>query len=157
MAIYIKLTNCDGSVTTAGFEKQFECHSFQWGAGVGVGSPRGGDRTTSEPSVSEISVTKTLDTSSEKIFKSLLNGDNLGEGTISFTAAVKGTAIAYATLKLDDVIVSGYSMSSGGDGLPSESISLNFKKFDWAFSGRDDQQVGKATHLIYDLSTAKVG
>ena len=159
MAIYVNLDNIGGSVTTAGFDqsKNFECSSFQWGAGLGVGSPRGGDRTTSEPSVSEISLTKTLDTASEKLFKSLLTGDAIAKGEINFTAATKGTAIAFATLKLEEVIVSGYSMTSGGDGLPSESISLNFKKFDWAFSGRDDAQVGKATHLIYDLSTAKVG
>lgn len=157
MAIYLKLDGCDGSTTTKGFEKQMELHSFQWGAGVGVGSPRGGDRTTSEASVSEISVTKTMDKASENLFKNLLQGNAIAKGEINFTSAVKGTSIAYGTLKLEDVIVSGYSMSSGGDSLPTESISLNFKKFDWAFSGRDDTQASSATHLIYDLSTAVVG
>lgn len=150
MAIYLKLDGCEGSSTQTGFEKQIELHSFNWGAGLGVGSARGGDRSTSEPSVSEITATKNLDKSSEHLFKNLLKGESLAKGEISFTSASKGTSIAYAVLKIEDVIVSGYSMSSGGD-FPQESISLNFTKFDFSFSGRDDKQVGKATHLIYDL------
>ncbi len=156
MAIYLKLEGCPGSVTTAGFEKQIELSSFQWGAGLGVGSARGGDRSTSEPSVSEISGTKALDKSSEHLFKNLLMGNTIATGEISFTAAIKGVSVAYGVLKLEDVIISGYSMSSGGD-FPQESISLNFTKFDWAFSGRDDKQASTATHLIYDLEQAKVG
>jgi len=156
MAIYLKLDGCPGSSTTDGFKDQIELHSFQWGAGVGVGSARGGDRSTSEPSVSEITGTKNLDKSAEHLFKNLLMGNSIATGEINFTSASKGTSVAYATLKLEDVIVSGYSMTSGGD-FPTESISLNFTKFDWAFSGRDDKQVGKATHLIYDLEANKVG
>ncbi|MEH3106679.1 MAG: type VI secretion system tube protein Hcp [Sphingomonas fennica] len=151
MAIYLKLDKCPGSSTDAAFKDQIELNSFQWGAGLGVGSPRGGDRSTSEASVSEITGTKKLDKSSEHLFKNLLLGEVLPKGVISFTAASKGTSFAYATLELEDVIVSGYSMSSGGD-FPVESISLNFAKFDWAFSGRDDKQVGNATHLIFDLT-----
>lgn len=156
MAIYLKIDSIKGSSTDTNFSEQIELGSFQWGAGLGVGSPRGGDRTTSEPSVSEITTTKTLDKASEGLFKALLKGDPVGKGTISFTAASKGESIAYATLELEDIIVSGYSMSSGGD-FPSESISLNFTKFDWSFTGRDKTQGGSPTHLIYNLVENKVG
>jgi len=71
-------------------------------------------------------------------------------------AASKGESVAYATLEIEDVIVSGFSLSSGGD-FPSESLSLNFTKFDWSFTGRDATQVGSATHLIYSLVENKVG
>lgn len=156
MAIYLKIDSIKGSTTTKGFEDQIELNSFQWGAGLGVSSARGGDRTTSEPSVSEITATKVVDKSSEGLFKSLLKGEAIGTGTVSFTAASKGEAIAYATLKLEEVIISGFSMSSGGD-LPSESLSLNFTKFDWSFTGRDGKQGGSPTHLIYSLIENAVG
>ncbi|MEE4452444.1 type VI secretion system tube protein Hcp [Novosphingobium resinovorum] len=156
MAIYLKIDSIKGSSTTKGFEDQIELGSFQWGAGVGVSNARGGDRTTSEPSVSEITATKTVDKASEGLFKSLLKGESVGKGTVSFTAASKGEAVAYATLELEEVIISGFSMSSGGD-LPSESFSLNFTKFDWSFTGRDGKQGGSPTHLIYSLIENKVG
>lgn len=156
MAIYLKIDSVKGSSTDTKFPDQIELQSFQWGAGLGVGSPRGGDRTTSEPSVSEITATKTLDKSSEGLFKALLKGDPIGKGTISFTAASKGESVAYATLELEDLIISGFSLSSGGD-FPAESISLNFTKFDWSFTGRDKTQGGSPTHLIYSLVENKVG
>lgn len=157
MAIFLKIDSIKGSSTDENFKDQIELQSFQWGAGLGVGSPRGGDRTTSEPSVSEITTTKVLDKSSEGLFKALLKGDPVGKGTISFVAASKGESVAFATLELEDIIVSGYSMSSGGQDLPNESISLNFTKFDWSFTGRDKKQGGSPTHLIYDLVANKVG
>ena len=156
MAIFLALDGIKGSSTDEKFKDQIELNSFQWGAGLGVGSARGGDRTTSEPSVSEITASKQLDKASELLFKNLLMGETIKKGTISFVAASKGESVAYASLQLEDVIISGYSQSSGGD-FPSESISLNFAKFDWSFTGRDDVQAGTATHLIYDLATNKVG
>ena len=156
MAIYMSLDGIKGSSTDEKFKEMIELNSFQWGAGLGVGSPRGGDRTTSEPSVSEITVTKNLDKSSELIFKTLLKGDPIAKGKINFVAASKGESVAYAVLELEKIIISGFSQSSGGD-WPSESISLNFVKFDWMFTGRDAENAGSATHLIYDLAANKVG
>ncbi len=156
MAIFLELTGIKGSSTDDKFKDMIELSSFQWGAGLGVGSARGGDRTTSEPSVSEITASKQLDKASELLFKNLLMGNTIAKGKVNFVAASKGESVAYATLELEDVIISGYSQSSGGD-FPSESISLNFAKFDWSFTGRDDTQGGTATHLIYDLATNKVG
>lgn len=157
MAIFLKFDSIKGSSTDTNFKEQIELLSFSWGAGVGVGSPRGGDRTVSEPSVSEITSTKVLDKSSEGLFKALLKGDTIGKGTISFVAASKGESVAYATLVLEEVIVSGYSISGDGQSLPTESLSLSFTKFDWSYTGRDIKQGGSPTHLIYDLAENKVG
>lgn len=156
MAIFLKCDKLKGSSTDSKFKDQIELNSFQWGAGLGVGSARGGDRTTSEPSVSEITATKVTDKSSELLFKALLKGETVGKATISFVSASKGESVAYAVLMIEDLIISGFSMSSGGD-FPSESISLNFSKFDWSFTGRDAQQGGSPTHLIYSLAENKVG
>lgn len=156
MPIYMKIDSIPGSSTDSKFANQIELNSFQWGAGIGVSSAKGGDRSHTDPSVSEITTTKLTDKASEKLFKSLLKGEPVGKAIVSFVAASKGEAVAYATLELEEVIVSGFSMSSGGD-FPSESLSLNFTKFDWMFTGRDQTQVGNPTHLIYSLVENKVG
>ncbi len=156
MTIYLKCDKAKGSSTTKGFENQIELQSLQFGAGVGIGSPRGGDRTTSEPSVSEISISKKVDKASEDLLKALLKGDPLGQVVISFTAASGGEAVAYLTLTLAEVLVSGLSVSSGGD-FPNESVSLNFSKLEWSFTGRGDDQKGDPTRLSYDLKENVVG
>ena len=157
MAIYLKNDKLKGSATDANLKGKTELSSFQWGAGLGVSSARGGDRTVSEPSVSEITATKVTDKSSERFFKALLKGDPVGKTEIAFTAAVKGESVAYLTLILEDVIVSGFSVSHGGGSeMPSESVSLNFTKFDWSFTGRDKEHAGSPTHLIYSLEENKV-
>jgi type VI secretion system secreted protein Hcp len=54
-------------------------------------------------------------------------------------------------------MISGYSLSSGGD-RPSESLSLNFTKFDSEYIKVDDKLAPATTgHYIYDLTTAKEG
>ena len=157
MAIYLKNDKLKGSSTDSNFKEQMELNSFQWGAGLGVSSARGGDRTVSEPSVSEITATKNTDKSSEKLFKALLKGDPIGKAEIAFTAAVKGESVSYLTIILEDVIVSVYSVSHGGGSeMPSESFSLNFTKFDWSFTGRDKEHTGSPTHLIYSIEENKV-
>jgi type VI secretion system secreted protein Hcp len=156
MAIYLELDGIKGSVTDSKFKDQIELASFQWGAGIGVGSARGGDRTTSEPSISEIIGSKTLDKASEGLFKQLLMGEAIAKGKISFTAAAKGETVAYAVIDLEDIIISSYSQSSGGE-FPTESISLNFAKFVYSFFSRDGKQATKPTRLTYDVAENKVG
>lgn len=155
MAIYLKNDVFKGSSTTKNFENQIEITSFSWGAGVAVSNASGGDRTSSEPNVSEITITKQVDKSTENLMKSMLRGESAGKARISFVAASKGTSVAYITLDIEEVIVSSVSMSSGGD-FPVESVSLNFTQFDWSFIGRDEQQVGKPTHLIYSIVDNKI-
>jgi type VI secretion system secreted protein Hcp len=156
MTIYLKCDKAKGSSTTKGFEEQIELNSLQFGAGVGIGSPRGGDRTTSEPSVSEINISKKVDKASEDLLKALLKGESLGKVEISFTAASNGEAVAYLVLKIEEVLVSGLSVSSSGD-FPNESVSLNFAKLEWAFTGRGEDQKGQPTRLTYDLAKNVVG
>jgi type VI secretion system secreted protein Hcp len=156
MAIYLELEGIKGSATDAAFKEQIECNSFQWGAGLAVDRAGNGNRTATKASISEISLSKVTDKSSELLFKSLLKGTVVQKGQISFAATSEGESVAYLTIKLEDVIVSGFSVSSGGD-MPHESLTLNIGKFDQSFSDRDEDNKGTATHLIYDLVAAKLG
>ncbi|KQR84070.1 Hcp family type VI secretion system effector [Sphingomonas sp. Leaf343] len=155
MPIYLELDGIKGSTTNGKYKDIIEVASFQWGAGLGVGSARGGDRSTSTASVSEITISKTLDKSSELLFKALLKGDVIAKGKFSFVATSKGETTSYLDIAMEKIIISGFSVSSGGD-WPSESLSLNIAKFDQAFSGRDTEHTLTPTHLIYDLATEEV-
>lgn len=104
--------------------------SFQFGAGLGVGSPRGGDRSVSEPSISEIVVTREADATSPVLFGYLTKAVILPEVDLVGTLA-DGTTVDY---ELTDVILTGVSTSSGGKGF-SESVTLNFTRITMGAGG----------------------
>lgn len=117
-----------------------DVHSLQLGVGIGVSSPRGGPRTISEPSVSEITVSRKTDSTSPILFGYITRATILPE--VELTGSLPdGTAFAY---ELTDVIVSGLSESAGSNQF-SESLSLNFTKI--------RTTVGANT-AAYDLTTA---
>jgi len=155
MAIYVKYTspNITGGVTTKGYEKQFEVSSLQFGIGRGVGSPVGGttNREATTPSVSEIVVTKNLDEASGALVKEAYSGAGKATAVISFVRTDGGGGVTYLELTLTNVMLSGWSISSGGD-RPTESLSLNFTKIETKIIPQNaDGTPGTAYPVTYDL------
>ncbi|WP_372620176.1 type VI secretion system tube protein Hcp [Falsiroseomonas sp.] len=150
MAIYMKYGDIKGTVDTEGFKDWVELGSLQMGAGRGIGSARGAgaNREGSEPSISEITVTKTWDaTSSSKFFEESVAGLLDRDVEIKMTSTSKNKQDTFMVIKLWNCGISGYSLSSGGD-KPSESLSLNFskievtpKKFDAKLNPTDGEKV----------------
>ena len=160
MAIYVKYTspNITGDVTTQGYAGQMEIQSFQWGIGRGVGSPTGasGNREASTPSVSEITLTKMLDQASGDLLKEAFSGAGKATAVIAMVRTDGGGGVTYLEYTLTNVMLSGYSISSGGD-RPSESISLNFTKIEAKFTPqKDDGTAGTPATVTYDLGLQKM-
>jgi type VI secretion system secreted protein Hcp len=160
MAIYMKYSSPDisGGVTTTGFEKQIELGSFQFGCGRSVASPTGGstNREGGTPSVSEITVTKTEDEASGNLVQEAYSGKGTATVVISFVRTDAGGGVCYLEYTLSNVMLSGYSISSGGD-RPSESVSLNFTKIQTRFIPQNaDGTAGTAFPVTYDLAAQKM-
>jgi type VI secretion system secreted protein Hcp len=156
MAIYIKYGDIKGGVTTEGFADQVELGSFQFGVGRGIASPTGSgaDREASVASLSEITVTKMFDKSSNKFLMESLMGEGR-DCEITFTRTAQGQESAYLKYTLTDALISGYSLSSGGD-RPSESISINFVKVvvDVTLADADNKD-GTPDKVGWDLGLSK--
>jgi type VI secretion system secreted protein Hcp len=159
MAIFIKYGSKEGEATATGYEKWMEVNSFQWGVGRGISSGVGGGskREATAPSVSEITVTKTMDAADPWLLQEAIGG-SATEVKIDMTQTDNdGKHIAYQKYILTNTLVSGYSISSGGD-RPSVSISLNFTKFDSEYIKVNDKFEGTTTgHVIYDIALATKG
>jgi type VI secretion system secreted protein Hcp len=157
MPIYMQYGSIKGSVTAAGHAGWIEVNSFQWGVGRGISSPTGSscDRDASAPSVSEIVVTKPTDIATVNILRESLGGEGQ-EVTIDFSKTDQGALSVYLSYTLSNTLISGYSISSGGD-LPEESISLNFTKIQCRdlLPGAANPDGTPAT-VGYDLSTGKI-
>ncbi len=159
MAIFMKYGDLAGEVTAEGYKDWIELGSFQWGVGRGISSGVGGGskREASAPSVSEITVSKTMDAFSPLALKESIGGEGVTVKIDITRTDGKGNHVAFQKYILDGTMVSGYSVSSGGD-RPSESISLNFTKFDNEYIKVDDKFAPTTTgHYIYDLTKALEG
>lgn len=159
MAVFVKYgTTVKGEVTAEGFKDYFEASSFQFGVGRGISMGVGGGskREASAPSVSEIVITKSMDSADPLLLKEAFGGKAV-EVKIDMTQTDNnGKHVAYQKYILTDTLVSGYSISSGGD-RPSISISLNFAKIDSEYLSIDDKFAAKTTgHVIYDLAKANL-
>jgi len=158
MAIFLKYGTLKGEVSQETHKEWIEINSLQWGVGRGIGSGVGGGslRESSAPSVSEITVTKVMDIASPLLLKESLGGKAV-EVKIEITQTDdSGKHVSFQKYVLTNTLISGYSISSGGD-RPSESLSFNFTKFDSEYMNIDDQFASKTTgHVVYDIALAKL-
>ncbi|HYL66826.1 MAG TPA: type VI secretion system tube protein Hcp [Nitrosopumilaceae archaeon] len=156
--IYMNYDNLSikGEVTATGHQDWIELNSFQWGVGRTISSPTSGsgDRQGSAPSVSEIVVTKVMDKSSPSLLQQALAGEGKPV-VIDLVKVNNGNLVVYAQYKLENVLISGYSVSSGGD-RPSESISLSFTKITFIFNSQNPDGTLAPSQVTYDLALAKV-
>lgn len=156
MAIYMKFGEVKGDVTTADYKDWIELNSFQFGVSRAVSSGAGGaTRESSAPSISEIVVSKYLDSSSPKLYQDSLAGTFDTKVTIKMTSTTKNKVETFLAYELTDCGVSSYSQSSGGDA-PTESLSLNFVKIMMTPTPLDKSgQIKKGDIVTYDLLEMK--
>jgi type VI secretion system secreted protein Hcp len=156
VAIYMKFGEVKGDVTTADYKDWIELNSFQFGVSRAVSSGAGGaTRESSAPSISEIVVSKYLDSSSPKLYQDSLAGTFDTKVTIKMTSTTKNKVETFLAYELTDCGVSSYSQSSGGDA-PTESLSLNFVKIMMTPTPLDKSgQIKKGDIVTYDLLEMK--
>jgi type VI secretion system secreted protein Hcp len=161
MAAYLKYgtilgeSMATGHLGSAGW---IEIGSVQWGAGRAISTPVGASskREASAPSISEVTVTKMMDSTSPLLAQEALIGKAV-TANIELVETGSDQLNTFLTINLTNCMISGYSMSSGGD-RPSESLSLNFTKIEFIYQGYDDQHkvdTNKKKSFIYDLTAAK--
>lgn len=155
-AMYLKIEGVDGEVTAKGHEKWIEINSAQWGVGRGVSAPSGGTREASAPSFSELTLTKLTDKTTPFFFLQAATGTGRQVDIHWTQSSALGGEVVYYAITLSDVLVSGFSQSSGGD-RPAESISLNYSKFQMTYTPIDPAtgKAGTPISAAYDLTTAK--
>lgn len=158
MAIFLKYGSIKGETTQLTHKEWIEVTSIQWGVGRGIASGVGGGskREATAPSVSEITISKTMDISSPLLLKEALGGKAVDVKLELTQTDNSGAHVSYQKYVLSETLISGYSLSTGGD-RPSESISLNFTKIDSEYLNIDDKFASKTTgHIVFDIAASKL-
>lgn len=156
MSIYLKLGSIEGGVTEKGHEKWIEVTSMQFGTGRGIDMSVGSttNRSATQPSISEITMNKMLDKSSNNLFYEAVIGKGV-EAKIHFTRSEGEKMETYLEYTLEAAMVSSYSVSSGGD-VPSEAISLNYTKIEMRYlPTKTDGTLDGAVTAGYNLTTGE--
>lgn len=154
--IYMKYGTIQGDVTATGHENWIELNSFQFGVSRAI-SPvgTGTTREASVPSISDITITKVMDKSSPSLLTEALQGTGQTV-TIDLVKNGQSGPFTYAEYELSNALISGYSVSSGGDN-PSESISISFTKITFKFTPQNpDGTTGIPSQLTWDLAQARL-
>ncbi|MGA7802255.1 MAG: type VI secretion system tube protein Hcp [Gammaproteobacteria bacterium] len=154
--IYMQIEGIKGNVTEAEHKGWLEISSLQFGVGraVQMSTGSGHERETSAPSISEVSVSKAMDKASPKLFEEACSG-KAKKVTIHLVRTSGNSVKTYMEYELEECLVSGYSVSSGGD-LPNESLSFAFTKITMKFTHyKKDNTADSPIAVSYDLEAAK--
>jgi type VI secretion system secreted protein Hcp len=133
-----------------------EIGSIQFGVGRGISTPVGSSskREASEPTVSELMLSKLLDGTSPLFFQEALTGAAC-KAQIDLVETSANQLETYLEITLTNAMISGYSVSSGGS-RPSENITLNFTKIEYKYTPYSDDHKPKASvSSTYDLTSAE--
>ena len=159
MAIYLEVEGIDGDVTDPGHEDWITAESIDWGVVRAIASDigRSTDRESTQPSISEITVTKTMDISSPQLFLQACRGPAMEEVTIHICRTGEDEAEPYMEYVLGDCMISGYQVSSGGE-RPKEVVSLSFTSLQMTYTPSEKEgESGDPIAAEYDLTTATGG
>lgn len=157
MALYMKFDdgNVKGDVTTEQYKDWINLNSFQFGVGRGIAMSVGNmsNREVSLPSISEITITKMLDPASAMLMQHAMAKSEGVKVEIALVRTGSKEVDEVGKYLLEDVLISGFSVSSGGD-QPAESLSLSFSKITVDLKGADKGgKNGQNIKVGYDLAT----
>ncbi|CDG85980.1 type VI secretion system tube protein Hcp [Janthinobacterium agaricidamnosum] len=127
--------------------------SIEFGVGRAISTSGGGtDRDTSNPSFSEIRLSKATDIASSDLFMQAICGKSLGKAEIHFiqTGGTSSKGQVYLKIELEAAIVSSYDLKSAGE-RPSETFSINFTKISYQYDSFNGASVTPGTPKKWDL------
>ncbi len=157
MPIYLKMNDeLWGDATQQDHKNWMDIQSMHWNVSRNMNTQAGsaGNREASEPSVSEVTLTKVSDKSSTRLFQEGCTG-NKGMNAVIHLVSTGSPGQTYLEYKLYNTLVAGYQVGSGGD-RPAETLTLNFTKMDVKYIPYDDKNTaGSPSIASYDLSTTK--
>lgn len=149
--------NVEGESTDSVHAKEIEIYSFSWGASnpttiSSYSTGAGGGKVT----VSSFNIMKKCDKSSPNLFRTCCKGDHYDKATVIFRKA-GGTQVEYLKYTFEMVFVESiqWSGSSGGDDVPTESVSFSYGKVTIEYKPQDaaSGELGGAVIAGYDITT----
>jgi len=137
--MFLKIDGVEGESPDGKHKGEIELLSFSYGATQPGSAGHGGGSGIGKVQVSDFHFSKYLDKASPKLFEFCATGKHTPKVVLTCRKA-GGEQQEYLKLTLSEVIVSSIQNSgSGGDSLPTESVTLNFSKIEIEYKGQDEK------------------
>jgi type VI secretion system secreted protein Hcp len=156
MPIYLQIDGIQGDATQQDHQKWMDIEAIHWNVARNMNTSAGSaaNREASEPTVSEVILTKVSDSSSTKLFQEACAG-RTGKRSVIHLVTTGNPGNTYVEYALENTLLASYSIDSNGD-RPIETIKLNFTKIEVKYTPYDDQTSPQSPMIAsYDLATSK--
>ncbi len=168
--VYMKITDegsavVEGNSTATGHAKEIEVLSWSHGFSqpTTAATKSSDQQAVSRADHMDFNFTKFFDNASDDLTKVCWTGAQLNEVVVtshraSGSSDVGSEATDFLVITMEDVIVSNYSISGGGDELPIENITLNYTKIKYTFKPVEFEtgKPGAQVAISHDLATNTV-
>lgn len=130
--IFLELDGIAGESQDQTFQNKIDIYSFSWGLSNSASGHTGGGSGTGIANVGDLTVSKYVDASTNKLILFCYNGKHVGNGKLHVRRAGGDDKVEYLTYEMTEIFITNFSQSnsSGGSDLASESVTLNFSKVD---------------------------
>ena len=155
---FLKLDGIDGESNDAQFPKHIQLESWSWGETNSGQHATGSGGGAGKVSMQDFHFVMLMNNASATLAQACANGRHIASGELNCRKA-GDTPQVFLKIKLTDLLVSSYQTggSSHGEIVPTDQISLNFAKIEYAYGKQDAK--GKVASLDqkmgYDLKTNK--
>jgi type VI secretion system secreted protein Hcp len=126
--MFLKLDGIKGESADAKHKGEIDIVSWQWGVSQTGTMAHGGGGGAGKSSLSDLTITHTLDAASPILALHCTTGQHIKSGTLVNRKAGKDQQ-EYYIIKLSDILITNVSDSAGGD-IPHESVSMNYAKIE---------------------------
>jgi type VI secretion system secreted protein Hcp len=130
---YLKIDGILGESRDRNHKGEIDVLAFSWGISQ-TGSQTGGGGGAGKTQISDFQIVKSLDVASPQLFAAVCSGEHFDEAvfTIETETTRTGRSQGYYKVTLSEVLISSV-VPSGGNGEPTEQVSLNFQKAEIEF------------------------
>jgi type VI secretion system secreted protein Hcp len=155
---FIKIGDIKGESHDDKHKDEIDIQSWSWGVSQTGTMSYGGGGGAGKASFQDIHFTHLVDKASPVLAQKCATGEHIKEAILTVRKAGKGQQ-EYYIVKLSDLLVSSVQ-TSGADaqGVPVESVSLNFSKIHFDYKPQKaDGSLDAAVAFKYDLKANKQG
>ncbi len=155
---FLKLDDIKGESTDDKHKGEIELESWSWGARQSGTASFGAGAGAGKVAKEDFRFIKRTDKSSPALMIACATGQHFKLATLVARKAGGGQQ-EYLTIKMEEVLVSGYNMEGAqhsADAIPTETISLNFSKLEYAYKPqKPDGTLDAEVKQKYDFAANK--
>lgn len=152
--MFLKMAPVKGESRDKKHKEEIDVLAWSWGCSNSGSAHVGGGAGSGKVSVSDLTVTKYVDSASTDLLLACCNGTHFDEALLTVRKAGGKDPVEYIKITMNEVLIT--SIQSGGtegDDRLRENCSLNFAKVKVEYTGQDEKgAAGKTMTMEWDIA-----